>query len=805
MNPPEPFANLSDDCKPVACKSRRYSEPDKRFIKSELQKLVKEGIIEPSNSPWRAQVVVTKEEENHKKRLVVDYSQTINQYTELDAYPVPRMDDFINKIAKYKVFTAIDLKSAYHQIPLNTDDRPLTAFEAEGGLWQFTRLPPGVTNGGSCFQRCINNFIESEQIPDTFAYFDNIYVCGYDDADHDHNLDIFKSASGKYNLTVNKSKCTFKTRKLEILGSIIENGTIRPDPERLRPLHEMPPPRNGRSLKRILGMFSHYSRWIPQFSDRVAPLLKVESFPLDEHAERAFQDLKMAIENSVVTAIDESIPFEVESDSSDIAIAGVLSQGGRPVAFFSRTLHGSEQAWPPVEKEACALIECVRHWRHLLTGRKFTLTTDQKAVSYIFDGKHKGKIKNEKMYRWRLELSCYSFDINYRPGKENIVADTFSRVYCSLVATDPLYVLHNALCHPGVTRMAAFVRSRNLPYSMEDIRSMTSGCKICAECKPRFYVPPDKVNLIKATQPFERLNLDFKGPLPSETKNKYILTVIDEYSRYPFAIPCPDITAGTVCKELYQLFSLFGVASYIHSDRGSSFMSKELRDYLNSKGIACSRTTPYHPEGNGLVERYNGIVWKTVSLGLKSHNLPVTQWEAVLPDALHAIRSLISTATNCTPHERLFNFQRRTMAGVALPSWLSSPGKVFLRRFVRRSKYEPLVDEVDLIEANPMYAYIRYPDGRESTVNIRDLAPCGAPSEQDIPAVDQSNGLSVQPPVINDLSDSSNDQHLIANDAPNCQVPVLINPEVLSDIQSAGNQPLRRSTRISKAPERLDL
>ena len=74
-------------------------------------------------------------------------------------------------------------------------------------------------------------------------------------------------------------------------------------------------------------------------------------------------------------------------------------------------------------------------------------------------------------------------------------------------------------------------------------------------------------------------------------------------------------------------------------------MSKELRDYLNSKGIACSRTTPYHPEGNGLVERYNGIVWKTVSLGLKSHNLPVTQWEAVLPDALHAIRSLLCTAT----------------------------------------------------------------------------------------------------------------------------------------------------------------
>ena len=245
----------------------------------------------------------------------------------------------------------------------------------------------------------------------------------------------------------------------------------------------------------------------------------------------------------------------------------------------------------------------------------------------------------------------------YRPGKDNLVPDTFSRVYCSTINTDSLYELHNALCHPGVTRMAAFVRSRNLPYSVEDIRKMTSGCRICAECKPRFYIPPNKVKLIKATQPFERLNLDFKGPLPSNTKNKYILTVVDEYSRYPFAILCQDVSASTVNRALCQLFSLFGIASYVHSDRGSAFMSQELRGYLQKKGIACSRTIPYHPQGNGLVERYNGTIWKTVSLCLKSHNLPVKQWEMVIPDALHAIRTLISTATNCSPHDRIFNFQ----------------------------------------------------------------------------------------------------------------------------------------------------
>ena len=199
-------------------------------------------------------------------------------------------------------------------------------------------------------------------------------------------------------------------------------------------------------------------------------------------------------------SIDESVPFEVECDASDIAIAGVLNQGGRPVAFFSRTLHGSEKKWPIIEKEACAMS--IRHWKHFLTGRRFTLKTDQKSVSYIFDSKHKGKIKSDKLYRWRLELTSYSFDIIYHPGIANVAPDTFSRLYCSVICLNSLYQLHNSLCHPGITRMTAFVRARNLPYSVEDIRKMIKGCRICGECKPRFHKPP-KVNLIKATHPVE--------------------------------------------------------------------------------------------------------------------------------------------------------------------------------------------------------------------------------------------------------------------------------------------------------------
>ncbi|PIK56004.1 hypothetical protein BSL78_07097 [Apostichopus japonicus] len=166
-------------------------------------------------------------------------------------------------------------------------------------------------------------------------------------------------------------------------------------------------------------------------------------FPISDEANETFEKLKKEIENSVVVAIDESLPFQVETDASEFEIAGTLNQAGRPVAFFSRTLQGSERRHASVEKEAQAIIEAVRHWRHYLTGKHFVLVTDQKSVKYMFDTNHKGKIKNEKIMRWRMELSCYVFDIIYRPGKENIPPDTLSRSICS--ATMDMIVCMNCI------------------------------------------------------------------------------------------------------------------------------------------------------------------------------------------------------------------------------------------------------------------------------------------------------------------------------------------------------------------------
>ncbi|XP_066950829.1 uncharacterized protein [Macrobrachium rosenbergii] len=186
VNGREVFRNLSPDCHPIAVKSRRYSASDAEFIRTEIDRLLEEGVIEHSTSPWRAQVVVV--HNRNKRRMVVDYSETINKFTYLDAYPLPNIDDLVNEIAKYKVFSSVDLKSAYHLVPLPEEDRPYTAFEADSGLYQFTRLCFGLTNGVAAFQRIINDIIRTNGLKGVYAYLDDVVVCGNTQEEHDENL-----------------------------------------------------------------------------------------------------------------------------------------------------------------------------------------------------------------------------------------------------------------------------------------------------------------------------------------------------------------------------------------------------------------------------------------------------------------------------------------------------------------------------------------------------------------------------------------------------------------------------------------
>ena len=788
ITPPRLFTNLAPIPKPVCAPSRKFPPANQKFIKEEVIRLQREGIIEQSNSPWRAQVLVTSNE-RHKRRMVVDYSSTINRYTYLDAFPLPNINELAEKVAQFKYFSRLDLKSAYHQIPLHPEERIYTAFEADKQLFQFCRLPFGLTNAVAVFQRVMQRFIETYQLQGTFAYIDDVIVCGNDQEEHDRNLEKLMNAMKDQGFTINEEKCEFNKTGINFLGFNISNGTLRPDPDRLQPLRDLPEPQTKEALKRAIGLFSYYSSWLPKFSDKIQPLLSVTKFPMGQPASISFKLLKEDILNGVISAVDPAKPLTVETDASDFALSATLTQDGKPVAFFSKSLSNSERYLPIIEKEAAAIVESVRKWRHYLLGKHFTLITDQEAVSFMLNQKHRTKIKNDKILRWRVELSAFSYDVRFRPGKENAAADALSRSPCASMSSSlSLETIHRYMCHPGITRLLHFVRSKNLPFSTEEVRRVCNNCRDCANLKPKFY-RPSTAHIIKATQPFERLSLDFVGPKESTSRNKYLLVIIDEFSRFPFAFPTKDMTSETVKSCLTNLFSVFGLPSSVHSDRGTQFMSNDLRNFLVAQGISQTRTSPYNPKGNGQCERENATIWKAIQLALKTRGLPESQWELVLPDALGSIRSLLCTATNCTPHERIFKYSRRSASGKALPTWLMHPGPVLLRRHIR-NKSDPLGDEVMLQEANPNYASVKFPDGRETTVSLRDIAPL--PKFEHDPEIYQSTRSPCPGEDTGDVSDGA------------CEIPEQNESgEVGSSPETPTPTVPRRSTRVSKMPERL--
>ena len=185
----------------------------------------------------------------------------------------------IEQIAKYDVFTCLDLKSAYHQVPIKPHERHYTAFEADGNLDQFTRVPFGVTNGVAAFQRVIDNIIREENLKGIFAYVDNITVCGANQTEHDCNLKRFYHAAEKHNLTFNENKSIISKCAISMLGYQIENHTIKPDPDRLEPLLKLPTPSTKSMLQRALGLFAYYSNWIQKYSDKIRPLTQSSTFP----------------------------------------------------------------------------------------------------------------------------------------------------------------------------------------------------------------------------------------------------------------------------------------------------------------------------------------------------------------------------------------------------------------------------------------------------------------------------------------------------------------------------------------------
>lgn len=281
-------------------------------VNDEVDEMLADGVIEPSSSPWSSPIVLVKKASGGL-RFCVDFRK-VNEASEKDAYPLPRIDAILDKLREAKYISTLDLKSGYWQVPLKPESRPVTAFTVPGkGLFQFRVMPFGLHSAGATFQRLVDRIIGPELEPRVFAYLDDLVVIGKTFEEH---LELLKEVFQRLrtaNLRLNIEKCHFCKKELRYLGHLINEDGIQTDPEKVRAIVEFPEPRTIKSLRSFLGVASWYRRFVNNFAKISAPLTRLlrkdAKWSWGKEQQSAFDSLKDCLTKAPALACPSAYLF----------------------------------------------------------------------------------------------------------------------------------------------------------------------------------------------------------------------------------------------------------------------------------------------------------------------------------------------------------------------------------------------------------------------------------------------------------------------------------------------------------------
>ncbi|XP_041945156.1 uncharacterized protein LOC121707019 [Alosa sapidissima] len=419
------------DTTPVRQRMYRIPECLLPLLKEEVEEMLSLGVIERSYSEWSNPVVLVPKKDG-TIRFCIDFRK-VNSQSHFDAYPMPRLEDLIERLGKASFITTLDLCKGYWQVPLAKQDRPYTAFRTPQGLFHFMVMPFGLQGAPATFQRLMDCVLEGTE-SFAAAYLDDIVIYSTSWTDHLRHLSDVLQRIQRAGLTVHPKKCDFAKAEVRYLGHVLGRGLIRPQTDKVQAIRDCPQPQTKKEVRSFLGLAGWYRRFVPDFASRAAPLSdltrKSGSGQLQWGAEqeRAFNDLKGALcQGPVLQSPDFDQPFTVQTDASGIGLGAVLLQGEgsdqRPVAYISRKLFPRETRYAAVELECLAIKWALDTFKYYLLGRDFLLQTDHQALQWL------GRMKdsNARITRWFLALQPYRFQVEYRPGKQNVVADFLSR------------------------------------------------------------------------------------------------------------------------------------------------------------------------------------------------------------------------------------------------------------------------------------------------------------------------------------------------------------------------------------------
>ena len=417
----------------VTVNQRPYRVPEarKKVIEEEVKKMVKLNVIEKSQSAWSNPIVLVGKPDN-TVRFCNDFRK-LNNVSEFDAYPMPRVDELIESLGNARFITTLDLTKGYWQVPMSTGSKAKTAFATPGGFWQYRVMPFGLFGAPATFQRLMDQVLAPHKAYAS-AYLDDVVIQSPDWESHLPRVQKVLDALRQAGLTANPKKCKLAFSETNYLGYTIGRGLIKPQEAKLCAIQNWPRPVTKKQVRGFCGLCSYYRRFIHHYSTLAAPLTDLTTkkhsrmVQWTPAAEEAFCNLKRALcSEPVLTSPDFSKEFVVQADASEVGLGAVLTQISEgeehPVLYLSRKLEPREMNYSTVEKECLAIKWALETLKYYLLGRRFTLVTDHSPLQWMA----KNKETNGRVTRWFLSLQPFNFSVIHRPGRHHGNADALSR------------------------------------------------------------------------------------------------------------------------------------------------------------------------------------------------------------------------------------------------------------------------------------------------------------------------------------------------------------------------------------------
>lgn len=452
---------LKPDAKPIFKTKRQVAFAKLPLIDEELQRLERAGVIyKVDHSEWAAPIVAVQKTDG-RVRLCADYSTGLNNSLEPHHHPLPTSEEIFTKISNNSFFTHIDLSDAYFQVEMDEESQKLLTINTHRGLYRFNRLSQGVKPATGIFQQIADSMLSGTD--GTAAFLDDIIIGGKTKEECLQRTRDVLTRLQNYGFTLRIEKCKFLMTQLKYLGLILDSTGLKPDPNKIEAVENLPEPTNVSELRSFLGAINWYRKFIPQMSNLQAPLdelLKKDvKFEWNEKCRQSFVKFKEILKSDLaLTHYDPKLPIIVSADASGLGIGAAIQHKMKDgtiktIAHAARSLNSAEKAYGQIEREALALIFAVKKFHRYIYGRKFTLKTDHKPLLSIF-GSTKGVPAHtaNRLQRWALILLNYDFSIEYVKTKEFGNVDVLSRLINQKQKPEEDYVIASIQLENDITR-----------------------------------------------------------------------------------------------------------------------------------------------------------------------------------------------------------------------------------------------------------------------------------------------------------------------------------------------------------------